>query len=89
MASIVDTEGQLVIDKPIREALGLEPGFVAVQRLVDDHLEIRFYPPEHDRSLLGILAPLIHTSLPPERWDEVRAEAWAQASGEVPPEGSA
>jgi hypothetical protein len=28
-----------------------------VQRLVDDHVEIYFVPPEHNRSLLGILGP--------------------------------
>lgn len=46
----------MVIEKPIRDALGVKPGFVAVQNLVADHVEIHFYPPEHELSLMGILA---------------------------------
>ena len=84
MSSVLGLRGQLVIEKPIRDELGLGPGHVSVQRVVDDHVEIRFFPPEHDRSLRGILAPHIHRTLPPEQWDEARAAAWVQASGEVP-----
>lgn len=86
MSSVLGAKGQLVIEKPIREALGLGPGHLSVQRLVEDHVEIRFFPPEHDRSLRGVLAPLVHRKLPPERWEEVRAAGWTRASGEVPPE---
>lgn len=86
MSSVLGVKGQLVIEKPIRDALGLGPGHLSVQRLVGDHVEIRFFPPEHDRSLRGILAPLVDRTLPPERWDEVRAAAWPKASGEMPPE---
>jgi len=51
----VGTKYQVVIEQAIREKLGIQPGWVAVQTVVGDHLEIRFLPPEHDRSLLGSL----------------------------------
>jgi bifunctional DNA-binding transcriptional regulator/antitoxin component of YhaV-PrlF toxin-antitoxin module len=38
MEYTVSTEGQIVIDKSIREALGVDAGHIAVQRLVDDHV---------------------------------------------------
>jgi len=82
MGNILGTKGQLVIEKPIRDALGVEPGWVAVQRLIGDRVEIRFFPPQHDRSLQGILAPLVSRSLPPERWQEIRARAWGQRADE-------
>jgi AbrB family looped-hinge helix DNA binding protein len=84
MSRVLGTKGQVVIEKPIRETLGIEPGYIAVQRVVDDRVEIRFFPPEHNRSLRGILSPLVRRKLPPERWQEVRAEAWGEASGEGP-----
>jgi hypothetical protein len=42
MANLVGEKGQIVIEKPLREALGVQPGFFTVQTLVDDHVEIRF-----------------------------------------------
>ncbi|HXM70397.1 MAG TPA: AbrB/MazE/SpoVT family DNA-binding domain-containing protein, partial [Thermoanaerobaculia bacterium] len=62
MANTVGEKGQVVIEKPIRDALGIRPGFVAIQDLRTDHVEIRFYPPEHDRSLRGVLAGAIRRS---------------------------
>lgn len=82
MANLVGEKGQVVIEKPLREALGIRPGFAAVQTLVDDHIEIRFYPPEHNRSLRGILAKYVKRSIPPEEWQEVREQAWADAVAE-------
>ena len=41
----------MVINKEIRKKLGIEPGWLALQRIVDDHVEIYFLPPEHNRSL--------------------------------------
>ena len=51
MANKVGTKGQVVIDKQIRDRLGIGPGWMALQRLVDDHVEIYFIEPEHNRSL--------------------------------------
>jgi AbrB family looped-hinge helix DNA binding protein len=82
MANTVGEKGQLVIEKPIRAALRIEPGSVAVQTLRDDHVEIRFYPPEHNRSLKGVLAGKI-TRTPGDRdWREVQEEAWRAAAEE-------
>jgi bifunctional DNA-binding transcriptional regulator/antitoxin component of YhaV-PrlF toxin-antitoxin module len=79
MAHIVGEKGQLVIEKPIREALGIQPGFVALQSVVGDHVEIRFYPPEHRRSLRGRLAEYARRSVSEEQWADAREQAWADA----------
>jgi bifunctional DNA-binding transcriptional regulator/antitoxin component of YhaV-PrlF toxin-antitoxin module len=79
MSSLVGQRGQVVIEKPLRDALGLQPGYIAVQRLVGDHVELYFYPPEHDKSLLGILANETERSVSPEEWDAAREEAWSKA----------
>lgn len=55
MTYVVGPKGQVVISKKIREQLGIGPGWLAVQRLVGDRVEIHFLPPEHERSLAGIL----------------------------------
>lgn len=82
MVNKVGEKGQVVIEKPIRDALGIEPGFVAVQDLKGDHVEIRFFPPEHRRSLRGVLASKIKRTLPPEDWQAAREEAWRHAAAE-------
>jgi bifunctional DNA-binding transcriptional regulator/antitoxin component of YhaV-PrlF toxin-antitoxin module len=79
MANLVGEKGQVVIEKPLREALGIRPGFATVQALVDDHIEIRFFPPEHNRSLRGILAKYVTRHLSTEELREAREKAWADA----------
>ena len=51
----VGTKYQMVIDREARKELGIRPGWVAVQAVVGGRLEVRFLPPEHDRSLAGSL----------------------------------
>lgn len=80
MANAVGEKGQVVIEKPIREALGIEPGFLTIQKLRGDHLEIRFYPPEHSRSLRGALAHHVKRPLAPKDWDKARLQAWNEAT---------
>ena len=81
MANIVGTKGQVVINKEIRQKLGIEPGWWALQRIVDGHVEINFLPPEHNRSLAGILAPYIKKRIAPgKEWDEARQQAWNWAA---------
>lgn len=46
----VGAKYQVVIEQAAREKLGIQPGWIAVQTVVGDHLEVRFLPPEHDRS---------------------------------------
>lgn len=79
MASIVGTKGQIVIEKSIREALGLRSGYIAVQKLVENHVEVHFYPPEHREPLRGILSGTAQRTVPPKRWSEAQAEAWSEA----------
>jgi AbrB family looped-hinge helix DNA binding protein len=88
MANTVGEKGQLVIEKPIREALGIRPGSLAVQVLQGDHVEIHFYPPEHNRSLKGILADKIVKTPGDRDWREVQEEAWGTAAKEREREGS-
>ena len=80
MPSVVGQKGQVVIEKPLRDALGLRPGYIAVQRLVGDHVELHFHPPEHDESLYGVLAGLVTRPLPEEQWAEIREQAWVEGS---------
>lgn len=53
--SQVSERGQITIDKSIRKRLGVKPGMIAYQRLVDDHLEVFFLPGPHRESLFGAL----------------------------------
>ncbi len=76
MGYSVGYKGQIVIAKEIRDRLGIEPGWVALQRLVGDHLEVYFAPPEHRTSLKGSLAKHIKVHVPPEKWGEARETAW-------------
>ncbi len=83
MATVVGPKGQIVITKEIRDRLGVKPGWLTLQRLVNDHVEVYFVPPEHTDSLKGYLADYVKASVSsrPE-WDDARAEAWTSASGE-------
>lgn len=83
MTHRVGTKGQLVIEKQIRDELGIEPGSLAIQERVGDHLVVRFYPPEHDRSLFGILAEGVRRwPAPDQTWEEITEEAWTEAARE-------
>lgn len=88
MAYLVGSKGQVVISKEIRDQLGVRPGWMALQRVVDDHVELRFAPPEHNESLLGILAPYITRDFPIEEDLEdaitnARAEAAVERDARV------
>src|SRR3972149_5450989 len=70
VSNVVGSKGQIVISKELREQLGVEPGWKSLQRVVGDHLEVYFVPPEHKRSLKGSLAAYSQVRIPPR-------EAWA------------
>jgi len=82
MADVIGPKGQVVIRKEIRDRLGIGPGWKATQRIVDDHVELRFIPPTHNRSLAGILKPFIDPELPTLS-DEELDEAIEAAIGEA------
>lgn len=76
MANKVGGKGQVVIDKAIRDQLGIGPGWLTYQRIVDHHVEIYFVTPEHNRSLAGSLAPYTNVYIPlgPE-WNKAKERA--------------
>jgi len=78
MGRKVGPKGQVVIDQAIRQALGVRPGSIALQRLVGDRVEIRFLPPLHTRSLKGLLGRFVQGR--PADMDDTEAawEAWAE-----------
>ena len=76
----VGKKGQVVIAKEIREQLGVKPGWVALQRLIDDRVEIIFLPPEHEKSLKGSLVSYLKTRVPEgETWQQTCEIAWERA----------
>ncbi|MCL0087903.1 AbrB/MazE/SpoVT family DNA-binding domain-containing protein [Dehalococcoidia bacterium] len=80
MVHVVGHKGQVVIAKDIRNQLGVEPGWLALQRLVNDHVEVYFLPPEHGKSLKGSLANHIRVHVAPgQEWDKARDIAWDKA----------
>ena len=77
MAYLVGRKGQVVINKEIRDRLGVEAGWQAIQRLVDDHVEVYFLPPAHKRSLKGVLRGYLEVRIASgDQWDRARDAAW-------------
>jgi bifunctional DNA-binding transcriptional regulator/antitoxin component of YhaV-PrlF toxin-antitoxin module len=54
MASEVSELGQITLDREVQEELGVEPGMIAYQRVVDGHLEVFFLPAPHNESLFDV-----------------------------------
>ncbi len=80
MNYLVGPKGQIVIAKDIRDQLGIQPGWMAVQQVVDDHIEVYFVPPEHNRSLKGALSSYSTVRIPDsEAFRQAREDAWMQA----------
>jgi AbrB family looped-hinge helix DNA binding protein len=84
MLNRVGTKGQVVIEKEIRDKLGIKPGSRAVQRIVNGHLEISFIPEAHNRSLFGSLRPHVPPEVLAEAekldWHEIKERAWEAAA---------
>jgi AbrB family looped-hinge helix DNA binding protein len=79
MGHRIGAKGQVVIAKEIRDELGIGPGWQTIQRVVDGKVEITFIPPEHSRSLLGILNQYADPKLLEMDWHELREAAWEAA----------
>jgi bifunctional DNA-binding transcriptional regulator/antitoxin component of YhaV-PrlF toxin-antitoxin module len=80
MASRVSERGQITLDRVIRKQLGIQPGMIAFQRVVADHLEVVFLPEPHRKSLRGAFhrpgeQPRVTTS---EQIEEAVMEAIAE-----------
>ena len=80
MTTKVGSKGQIVIEKQIRDELGIEEGSWAVQTVVDGHVEVDFFPPEHNESLYGALSHLTDIVIPPEEFPAARERARAAAA---------
>ena len=52
----VNRRGQITLDPDVRRELGITPGMISRQRVVDGHLEIVFVPGPHRQSRFGALA---------------------------------
>ena len=77
MATKVGTKGQVVIDRRIREQLGIRPGMLAVQIPVDGHVEMYFLPAPHNESLAGAARPFIKRFPTAEELEHLE-DAWAE-----------
>lgn len=77
----VGSKGQVVITKEIRDRLGVKAGWIAVQRLAGDHVELYLFPPEHRDSLKGLLRPNLKKQVASgDEWDSAREAAWGKAA---------
>ncbi len=78
MSSVVGTKGQVTIEKGIRDALGVQPGWRALQRQEGDRVVLEFLPPRHRRSLAGLLEHATTVRLPAgEAFEAAVEQAWA------------
>ncbi len=77
---LVGERGQITIEKPIRERLGIRPRDVAVQSIEHGRLVVTFVPGPHRRSLLGALGqpPGGRAAVPPVSEDEAVARGVAE-----------
>jgi bifunctional DNA-binding transcriptional regulator/antitoxin component of YhaV-PrlF toxin-antitoxin module len=57
MGNRVGAKGNIVIDRAIREQLGVQPGWETVQLLREGRVEIYFLPPARAGASAGILGP--------------------------------
>jgi AbrB family looped-hinge helix DNA binding protein len=78
MANTVGQKGQVVIEKEIRKKLGIEPGWVALQKLSGNHVELYFIPPKHNRSLKGSLSEYTTVLVSESDWHETVDAALAR-----------
>ena len=80
MSTVVGTKGQVVIDKAIRDQLGISSGWRAYQTLGEGYVKIYFLPPPHSRSLLGVLrehiTPDAAERLTQMSWADIEDEGW-------------
>lgn len=69
--SIVGAKGQIVIDKLLRDRLGVGPGWRAEQSVQDGRLVVDFVPPIHRDSLAGCLEGFVRPGTRPVTEEEI------------------
>jgi len=77
MSTLVGQKGQVTIEQPIREALGIGAGWRAIQRAENGTVVMHFLPPKHNRSLAGALSDETTVKVPSD--DDLRRaidESW-------------
>jgi len=79
MPSVVGSKGQIVIEKEIRDQLGVKPGHRAIQTRVGDKVEIWFAPPPHRDSVFAVFRDQVLVRGDEGDWLERRDEIWAEA----------
>lgn len=81
MDNKVGSRGQIVIEKRIRDRLGIEAGYRAIRLVVDDHVEPYFIPPDHNQSLMGVLSSHVTEPIPEsdDDWHVAKRSAWTEA----------
>jgi AbrB family looped-hinge helix DNA binding protein len=77
MSSRVGERGQITIEKPIREELGIYAGDETIQRVDDGRIVIEVIPGRHRRSLAAVLRDRVARIPPDESWEALRDAAWA------------
>ena len=83
MANMIGQRGQVVIDKLLRDQLGIGPGWQALQEVEEGRLVMRFVPPLHSDSLAGVCSRYGRPELTPEEREQLEDEgiaaSWAGA----------
>lgn len=81
MANVVGERFQITIDKQVRRELGIKPGDLAVERVVDGRLVVDFVPRPHRESQFGIFRR--PGNAPITDWQAVRDRAWSMRTAEI------
>lgn len=69
--SVVGAKGQIVIDKSLRDRLGVGPGWQTSQSVEDGQLIVKFLPPTHRDSLAGCLQSHIRPGTLPATTEDI------------------
>jgi AbrB family looped-hinge helix DNA binding protein len=81
MANVVGERYQITIDKALRRELGIRPGDLAVERIVDGRLVVDFVPKPQRESLFGIFRQ--PDPGPDTDWQALRDDAWTWRQREL------
>jgi bifunctional DNA-binding transcriptional regulator/antitoxin component of YhaV-PrlF toxin-antitoxin module len=83
MSSVIGAKRQVTVAKEVRDALGVKPGWRAVQWLEGKRVVLEFLPPTHRRSLAGILHGRTTVRVPAgDAFENAVEQAWAASVGD-------